>query len=79
MKRDFFRFISLPSFVFFYFILLFSPYSRCLHFLEHGIMERGPSKKGVTGLRDCVGRFRFRVDLFNYAILIAIDVVLFYF
>ena len=42
-------------------------------------MERGPSKKGVTGLRDCVGRFRFRVDLFNYAILIAIDVVLFYF
>ena len=42
-------------------------------------MERGPSKKGVTGLRVCVGRFCFRVDLFNYAILIAIDVVLFYF
>ena len=59
--------------------LLFSPGSRCLHFLEHGIRERGVSGKGVIGPRDCVGRFRFRVDfIFFYyrVILIAINVVL---
>ena len=49
--------------------LLFSPSSRCLHFLEHGIRERGVSGKGVIGPRDCVGRFWFRVDFIFFIIV----------